>query len=86
MSDHDKLPPVREVKPGIYKHYKGNLYRVMMTLRHSETLEELALYECLYENENGKYWVRPVEMFFDYKEVDGKKVKRFEYVGETMSI
>ena len=61
----------------VYKHYKGKTYKVLGTARHSETLEELVLYECLYENKLGKVWVRPIEMFFGTLE-DGSK--RFELV------
>lgn len=71
-----------QVKLGKYRHYKGNLYKVHFVVRHSETLEYLVCYEALYENNEGKYWVRPLEMFLEDVEVDGKKMKRFEYIGE----
>jgi hypothetical protein len=70
------------IKPGIYEHFKGKRYRVLGIAKHSETLEDLVVYECLHENDTSKLWVRPIEMFFDYKELDGKKVKRFKYVSE----
>lgn len=54
----------KEIKENaIYEHYKGKKYKVLGTARHSESLEELVLYECLYENDLGKTWVRPIEMF-----------------------
>ncbi len=71
-----------KVKEGIYKHYKGGKYRVVGVGKHSETLEDYVVYEALYENKLSKVWVRPVELFIDYKEVDGKKVKRFKYIGK----
>lgn len=72
------------IKTGKYRHYKGKLYEVLGTVRHSETLEEMVLYKALYESEYGKdsLWVRPKEMFLESVILDGKEVKRFEYVGE----
>lgn len=71
------------VKPGVYEHYKGKEYRVFGTARHSETLEEFVVYDCLYENPNGKTWVRPKEMFLEEITVNGKKQKRFIWTGEA---
>lgn len=70
------------LKAGIYRHYKDKLYRVIGVAKHSETLEELVVYEALYENERSKLWVRPLEMFRGTVEIDGAKVPRFAYVGE----
>ena len=70
------------MKEGIYRHYKGNKYRVIGVAKHSETLEELVVYEALYDNPEGKLWVRPLEMFLEEVEVNGKKIKRFEYQQE----
>lgn len=47
----------------LYKHYKNKYYRLKGYVRHSETLEEMALYDCLYANELGQAWVRPKELF-----------------------
>jgi len=65
---------------GIYQHYKGPRYRVLGVCRHSETLEELVYYECLYDNPNGQCWVRPREMFLGVVLLDGQPVKRFALV------
>ncbi|WP_198332674.1 DUF1653 domain-containing protein [Psychrobacter aquimaris] len=64
------------VTQGIYRHYKGNLYQVLHTAQHSETEEMLVVYRCLY----GEYgvWVRPLSMFSETVEVEGKQVPRFE--------
>jgi len=63
---------------GKYKHYKGNMYEVIGVAKHSETLEELVVYRALYgENE---LWIRPLKMFLEKVEVEGKKVKRFESI------
>lgn len=69
------------VPRGIYEHYKGQRYRVLNTVRHSETLEELVLYECLYENDRGKFWVRPKAMFLEtVTTTDGTEKPRFRMV------
>lgn len=69
------------VKTGIYKHSKtGNLYRVIGIAKHSETLEDLVVYECLYDNPKSKTWVRPLQMFLEKVEIDGKLVPRFKFI------
>ena len=70
------------IKPGRYRHYKGNEYRVIAVVKHSETLEELVLYEALYDNPESKLWARPLTMFVETIEIDRKKIPRFEYLGE----
>lgn len=68
--------------PGaLYEHYKGKKYRVIGIARHSETLEELVVYEALYDSpEFGKnsLWVRPKAMFLEEVEVAGKRIARFK--------
>lgn len=68
------------IKLGKYRHFKGNSYQIVSIAKHSETLEEFVVYQALY-GEMGM-WIRPVKMFEELVEVDGKMVKRFEYVGE----
>lgn len=65
-----------------YKHYKGNLYTVIDIVRHSETLEEMVLYKPLYVSRDfpNQMWVRPIEMFLEEVEINGKKIPRFEIV------
>ena len=67
---------------GIYEHYKGGKYRVIGIAKHSETLEDMVVYEALYEN--GGLWVRPISMFLEDVIVDGKKVKRFKFVSDII--
>ena len=69
---------------GLYEHYKGKRYKVHDIVRHSETLEELVLYETLYENELGKLWVRPKAMFLESVDIDGKSVPRFKLVEDLL--
>ncbi|MCX6719150.1 MAG: DUF1653 domain-containing protein [Candidatus Taylorbacteria bacterium] len=69
------------IQPGIYKHSKkGNLYKVHFVAKHSETLEDLVVYEALYENDTSKYWVRPLSMFLEEVVINGKKVPRFQFI------
>ena len=67
-----------EVKKGLYKHFKGNMYEVIDVAYHSETLEEMVVYKALYGE--GKTWVRPISMWDEEVEFEGKKVKRFTFV------
>ena len=79
MSTHnDNLPPLIVTPPGLYRHYKGNLYEVIDTVRHSETLEPLTLYRALY-GERG-LWVRPAAMFNETVVIDGVETLRFTKV------
>ena len=67
------------MKLGKYRHYKGNEYEVIGIANHSETLEKMVVYRALYgENE---IWVRPLYMWDEEVEVNGKTVKRFEFIG-----
>ena len=70
-----------ELTLGVYEHYKsGKKYRVLGVAKHSETLEDMVVYEALYDNEVSKLWVRPLEMFVGEVEVGGKRVQRFKYL------
>ena len=69
-----------KLKLGKYQHYKGNFYKVLGVGKHSETLEELVVYEALYENKDGKLWVRSLKMFTEEIVVNGKKLPRFKFV------
>ena len=72
---NDDQTPSAKIVPGIYRHYKGNLYEVIDSVRHSETREALTLYRALY-GERG-LWVRPTAMFSEDVIVDGKRQPRF---------
>lgn len=69
------LPPLTPTPPGLYRHYKGLLYEVLDTARHSETLEPMTVYRALY-GERGM-WVRPAAMFEETVLVDGVAQARF---------
>jgi hypothetical protein len=61
-----------------YRHFKGNEYMVLHLAKHSETMEELVVYQALY-GEMG-IWVRPLSMFLEKVEVNGELVERFKVV------
>ena len=65
---------------GKYEHYKGKPYRVLAIARHSETLEEMVVYQQLYGEEG--VWVRLLGMFLETVEVDGKVIPRFRHIEE----
>lgn len=81
MTDHD-LPPLICTPPGLYRHYKGMLYEVIDTVRHSETLEPMTLYRALY-GQHG-LWVRPAAMFEEQVLIDGVMQPRFAKCGASL--
>lgn len=66
------------MQTGIYRHYKGKLYHVIGISRHSENLEEMVVYRCLYGNYG--LWVRPRVMFEENVVIEGKSIPRFSFV------
>lgn len=70
---------MEEVRPGRYRHFKGNEYRVLYTARHSETMEPMVVYQALY-GERG-IWVRPASMWNEWVEREGYAGPRFIYIG-----
>ena len=71
---------MEHIRPGKYRHFKGGEYRVFCMARHSETGEEMVVYQALY-GERG-IWVRPASMWNETVERDGKTFQRFTYIGE----
>ena len=69
-----------ELRPGIYRHFKGNRYELIGVAKHSETLEPMVVYRALY-GERG-LWVRPAAMWNETVEREGKTYTRFTYVGD----
>lgn len=69
-------PPT--LRPGRYRHFKGNEYDVIDVARHSETGEDLVIYRCLYGDHS--LWVRPLSMFREPVEVAGEQVLRFSLI------
>lgn len=76
----------KDFKPGLYLHYKGKKYRAYGVVKHSETLEDMVYYECLYKSDTWQYWVRPFEMFTEEVQLeDGRKTPRFKLIEEEPS-
>lgn len=71
---------MESVRPGRYRHFKGKEYRVLYVARHSETLEEMVVYQALYGEMD--IWVRPAAMWNETVTRDGKTCPRFTYLGE----
>lgn len=69
-----------EIKLGKYRHFKGNEYEVIGVARHSETCEEMVVYKALYGE--GELWVRPISMWDETIQRDGKNFKRFTFIDE----
>ena len=69
-----------DIKLGRYRHFKGNEYEVIAVAKHSETLEPMVVYRALYGD--GGVWVRPLSMWNETVERDGKVYARFTYIGD----
>ena len=68
------------IRPGKYRHFKGNEYEVIGIANHSETMERMVVYRALYGD--GGLWVRPASMWDETIERDGKTFKRFTFIDE----
>jgi hypothetical protein len=60
----------------LYEHYKGLRYKILSVARHSETLEELVVYQALYGK--GDIWARPLTMFLEHIVIHGQSQPRFK--------
>ena len=67
-----------KIKLGRYRHFKGGEYEVICVARNSETCEDMVVYKALYGE--GEIWVRPLSMWNETLQRDGKVCKRFEYI------
>lgn len=64
-----------DIRPGRYRHFKGNEYELLYVARHSETAAPMVVYRALYGD--GSVWVRPAEMWDDTVVRDGQQYRRF---------
>ena len=64
--------------PGVYRHFKGGYYLLINVARHSETLEEMVVYQALYGVK--EWWVRPAVMWEQEVLHQGQRVRRFTAV------
>ncbi|RDL44123.1 DUF1653 domain-containing protein [Marinomonas piezotolerans] len=67
-----------DLASGVYRHYKGAEYWIERVAKHSETEEEVVVYQALYGDYG--WWVRPKEMFLESVEIDGEVIPRFEWL------
>ena len=77
------LPPLAEIEPGLYRHYKGNLYEVLHVARHSEDLSSMTLYRALHGQRG--LWVRPTAMFSETVVVGGVAQPRFLKIADSVN-
>lgn len=65
-------------KPGeVYKHYKGDLYRICFIAEHNDPDEICIIYEAIYENPDFPYFSRLFSSWFEVIKYNGKEVSRF---------
>jgi cyclomaltodextrinase / maltogenic alpha-amylase / neopullulanase len=67
------------MKLGKYEHFKGKHYEVLGIAKHSENMEDFVVYKALYGK--GELWIRPLKMFLEEVNFEGKEVPRFKYIG-----
>jgi len=72
------------IELGRYQHFKGNFYQVLHVAKHSETEELLVVYQPEYGERD--IWVRPLNMFDETIERDGKTFKRFSKVEDSTEL
>lgn len=77
----DTLPPLPDLRPGRYRHFKGNEYELLFVARHSESGEAMVVYRALYGE--GGVWVRPAAMWTEEVTRGGAAQPRFAYIGEV---
>lgn len=67
-----------QIKLGLYQHFKGKKYKVISIAKHSETLEDLVIYQAQYGKK--QIWVRPKKIFLEKVLIKNKKISRFKFI------
>ena len=81
MTENDPFTaPLPDLRPGRYRHFKGNEYELLFVARHSESGEAMVVYRALYGD--GGIWVRPASMWSETVTRGGETQPRFRYIGE----
>lgn len=84
MARGDAVPalPADAPKAGeIYRHYKGDQYRVVLLAEHSNDDEWMVVYEAVYENPDAPYFTLPLREWEKMVEWEGETRKRFAREG-----
>jgi hypothetical protein len=73
---------MNQIQKGTYEHYKGKRYEVLDVAFHTETQETLVIYKALYKGDfpEGTLWARPLTMFKENVNVNGKSIPRFRFL------
>jgi len=72
------------IAKGLYQHFKGAYYRVLDVAKHSETQEDMVVYQALYGDKG--MWVRPLSMFVEKMTRDGQTKARFAYLDKQTEV
>ena len=67
-----------------FKHYKGGIYRKLYIAKHSETQEQMVVYQAMYGN--CEIWVRPKDMFYEEITYNSKTIKRFTKISKEEAL
>ena len=74
------LPENAPLKEQVYRHYKGDLYRIYVLALHSNDDVWMVIYEPMYENPDAPFFTRPLSEWQELVEWNGKQIQRFVLV------
>ena len=78
MKEIDFTTQAKNIKLGLYEHYKGNKYQVIAVAHDSDTLEEMVVYRALYGDNN--LWVKKIDIWLKPEVINGQEIPRFKYL------
>lgn len=67
-----------------FRHFKGNIYKVLHVAKHSETLEDYVVYQAMYGAHG--IWVRPKAMFEETITREGQTFRRFSPISDEEAL